>query len=71
MLEGEQPGQRVVLNPLITCGRCEDCLGGRQNLCAECDLIGMYRAGAFAEKITIPERNLIPVPEGMPASHAA
>ena len=71
VLEGEQPGQRVVLNPLITCGKCNDCLDGRQNLCAERDLIGMYRAGAFAEKIAIPERNLIPVPEGMPSEHAA
>ena len=71
MLEGSQRGQRVVLNPLITCGVCDDCLGGRQNLCAERDLIGMYRAGAFAEQIAIPERNLIPVPDGMPAEHAA
>ena len=39
--------------------------------CAERDLIGMYRAGAFAEKIAIPERNLIDVPDGMPSAHAA
>ncbi len=71
VLEGSASGQRVVLNPLITCGVCDDCLGGRQNLCAERDLIGMYRAGAFAEQITIPERNLIPVPDGMPSAHAA
>ncbi len=71
VLEGEKPGQRVVLNPLITCGVCNDCLGGRQNLCAERDLIGMYRAGAFAEQISIPERNLILVPDGMPSAHAA
>ena len=71
VLEGENPGQRVVLNPLITCGACDDCLGGRQNLCSKRDLIGMYRAGAFAEKISIPERNLITVPDGMPAAQAA
>ncbi len=71
VLEGSRPGERVVLNPLITCGVCDDCLGGRQNLCAERDLIGMYRAGAFAEQIAIPERNLIPVPDGLPSAHAA
>ncbi len=71
VMAGERAGQRVVLNPLITCGRCNECLGGRQNLCAERDLIGMYRAGAFAERIAIPERNLIPVPDGMPSAHAA
>jgi len=71
VLEGTDQGRRVVLNPLITCGVCDDCLGGRQNLCAQRDLIGMYRAGAFAEKIAIPERNLIMVPDDMPGAHAA
>jgi len=71
VLEGSQPGQRVVLNPLITCGLCQHCLGGRQNLCAKRDLIGMYRAGAFAEQIAIPERNLITVPEDMDSAEAA
>ena len=71
VLEGASKGQRVVLNPLITCGECPECLSGRQNLCARRDLIGMYRAGAFAEQIAIPERNLIPVPAGMDSAKAA
>ena len=71
VIEGSHRGQRVALNPLITCGVCYECLGGRQNLCSQRDLIGMYRAGAFAETIAIPERNLIPVPDGMPSEHAA
>ena len=71
VIDGPGEGQRVVLNPLITCGVCDACLDGRQNLCAERDLIGMYRAGAFAEKIAIPGRNLIPVPDGMAGAHAA
>jgi len=71
VIEGSASGQRVVLNPLITCGVCDNCLDGRQNLCAERDLIGMYRAGAFAEQIAIPERNLIPLPDGMAGEQAA
>jgi alcohol dehydrogenase len=71
VLQGSNIGQRVVLNPLITCGACEECRGGRSNLCRERDLIGMARPGAFAEQVAIPERNLIPVPAGMPAEHAA
>jgi alcohol dehydrogenase len=71
VIEGSRAGEKVVLNPLITCGVCTDCLAGRQNLCANRDLIGMYRAGAFAEQIAIPERNLIPVPPDMSASRAA
>ncbi len=60
---GRQQGKRVVLNPLITCGQCNHCLGGRSNLCAERELIGMRRAGAFAQYINIPERNLLDVPQ--------
>ena len=54
VIEGSRPGQAVLLNPLITCGKCTECLSGRQNLCAQRDLIGMLRPGAFAEQIRAP-----------------
>ena len=62
---GEHAGRRVVLNPLITCGRCNHCLGGRSNLCTKRELIGMRRAGAFAQYINIPEQNLLEIPQDM------
>lgn len=62
---GAQKGNRVVLNPLITCGQCDHCLGGRSNLCVSRELIGMRRAGAFAEYISIPEQNLLAMPQDM------
>lgn len=68
---GRLQGQRVVLNPLITCGTCDACLGGRANLCAGRELIGMNRPGGFAQRIAIPERNLIAIPDDMKPSHAA
>lgn len=68
---GTLEGRRVVLNPLMTCGVCDDCCGGRSNLCRHRELIGMNRPGAFAERIAIPEQNLIPVPEDMDPVHAA
>lgn len=71
VIEGPLKGKRVVLNPLMTCGSCENCLGGRQNLCSQRDLIGMYKPGAFAERIAMPSRNLFEVPEDMPANKAA
>jgi threonine dehydrogenase-like Zn-dependent dehydrogenase len=71
VLEGPAPGGRVVLNPLISCGTCGFCKEGRANLCAERELIGMRLPGAFAERIAIPARNLIPVPEGMDPAKAA
>ncbi len=71
VVSGNKTGQRVVLNPLITCGTCKDCRDGRNNLCAERKLIGMNYPGAFAEYITIHEKNLIPIPDGMNPVHAA
>jgi len=62
---GAQQGRRVVLNPLMTCGSCDHCQGGRSNLCAERELIGMRLAGAFAQYVTIPERNLLDMPQEM------
>jgi alcohol dehydrogenase len=62
---GALKGQRVVLNPLMTCGTCNHCQGGRSNLCAQRELIGMRRAGAFAQYVTLPERNLLHMPQDM------
>ena len=46
-----RPGQRVTGNPLITCGRCDWCLQGRDNLCANRTMVGMTRPGAFAAEL--------------------
>ncbi len=62
---GPLKNRRVVLNPLMTCGHCDHCQGGRSNLCSERELIGMRLAGAFAQYITIPERNLLDMPQDM------
>lgn len=71
VLSGKYLGQRVVLNPLICCGNCLECRSGRSNLCADRKLIGMNYPGAFAEFITIPEKNLLLLPDGMNPVHAA
>ena len=71
VIAGEAEGKRVVINPLITCGRCPLCDTGRSNLCARRELIGMRLAGAYAEVVTIPSINLIPIPENLNAVHAS
>ncbi|WP_211224857.1 alcohol dehydrogenase catalytic domain-containing protein [Neptunomonas japonica] len=71
VLDGRYAGQRMVINPLMTCGECEDCVGGRSNLCRHRELIGMYLPGAFAEQVAIAERNLLPIPADMNPIHAA
>ena len=71
VISGEAGGKRVVINPLITCGQCPLCDTGRSNLCARRELIGMRLAGAYADLVTIPSVNLIPIPEGLNAVHAS
>jgi alcohol dehydrogenase len=65
IVEGPGTGMRVTVNPLITCGTCEYCVGGRNNLCSRRTMIGMTRHGGFAELMTIPTGSVIEVPQDM------
>jgi alcohol dehydrogenase len=71
ILEGPGKGRRVTVNPLITCGHCEYCVQGRNNLCANRTMIGMTRAGGFAQLVTTAASSVIELPAGMPARAAA
>ena len=64
-------GQRFTGNPLITCGVCEYCVQGRNNLCANRTMVGMTRPGAFAEFMSIPAASLIAMPQDLPTRSAA
>ena len=62
---GPRDGDRVTINPLVTCGTCPACGSGRDNLCATRQIISMPpRQGAFAQYVTMPDRNLVSVPDG-------
>lgn len=64
--------RRVTVNPLVTCGTCEACLAGRDNLCASRQIISMPpREGAFAELLAMPEGNLVSVPDHVSLENAA
>ncbi len=56
---------------MITCGKCEYCLQGRDNLCSDRDMIGMSRQGAFAQYMTIPKQCLVHAPNQMNSNHVA
>ena len=64
-------GARVTGNPLITCGYCDYCVQGRNNLCSNRTMVGMTRPGAFAEYMSIPASCLISLPDDMSADIAA
>jgi len=71
IIDGPGIGRRVTGNPLISCGRCEFCVQGRNNLCADRTMVGMTRPGAFAQYMSIPEKELIDIPDDMSATQAA
>ena len=53
IVEGQKRGQIVTGNPLITCGKCDYCLQGRDNLCSDRDMIGMNRPVSYTH-LTLP-----------------
>jgi NADPH:quinone reductase-like Zn-dependent oxidoreductase len=61
--EGAVPaGHRVMLQPGLRCGRCAACAAGRDNECVQYDVLGLRSDGGYAELISVPIENLIPLP---------
>jgi threonine 3-dehydrogenase len=52
------PGDIVSGEGHVVCGRCRNCMAGRRHLCANTQGVGVNRAGAFAEYISLPMTNL-------------
>jgi threonine dehydrogenase-like Zn-dependent dehydrogenase len=64
-------GDAVVVNPILSCGQCGPCQRGLRHICRERQIIGVHRAGGFAERVAVPGPALRPVPPGMPWETAA
>ena len=69
---GVQAGDRVMVQPGMSCGRCAQCLSGDDNECAQYEVLG-YRnhPGGYAEYVTVPVQNLIPIPDSIDFVNAA
>jgi len=59
---GVAEGDRVVLNPGLSCGHCVACLGGRDHFCPDFRMLGEQTWGGHAEYVVVPQANLVPVP---------
>ncbi len=66
-----KPGDRVVLNPGISCDACEYCRAGEHSLCTTFRLLGEHLHGTFAEAIRVPAANVEVVPAQVPWAEAA
>ncbi len=68
---GIEVGQRVVVNPTLSCGHCAWCRRGEDSLCDAFGIIGEHTRGGMAEYLVVPARNIMPFPEEMSFTDAA
>ncbi|HEX6790374.1 MAG TPA: zinc-binding dehydrogenase [Candidatus Krumholzibacteria bacterium] len=64
-------GQRVLMNPSISCGTCEFCQRGDVTLCTTYQLVGEHTSGTLCEQIVLPAQNALPFPDSMSFEDAA
>jgi NADPH2:quinone reductase len=56
-------GQRVIVDPALSCGACSACLRGEESLCPDFQIIGEHVRGGYAEFFAAHHQNIIPVPD--------
>ena len=64
-VEGFNEGDPVVVPAVLTCGACEACRQGRENICQRMVMVGNNIDGGYAEYITVPAKDLIPLPANL------
>jgi NADPH:quinone reductase-like Zn-dependent oxidoreductase len=69
---GTVNGQRVMVYPGVSCGRCQYCKSGRENLCSEFAIIGGMSSwnGGYAERVVVPAKNVISLPRRLKSETA-
>ena len=68
---GIAPGQRVLLSPGTSCGRCRMCLAGEDSSCRQYRILGYLVPGGYAERLKCPTANLVPLPDAIGFEEAA
>ncbi|MHB8141072.1 MAG: zinc-binding dehydrogenase [Vulcanimicrobiaceae bacterium] len=69
-IEGRYEGDRVLIPALLTCGTCDACRRGRENICEHGIMPGNHIDGAYAEYIRVPAKDLLALPEDLPLEDA-
>jgi 2-desacetyl-2-hydroxyethyl bacteriochlorophyllide A dehydrogenase len=67
-VHGFAPGDRVAVDPIVSCHACPACLSGRVNACRTLKLLGVDLPGGFAEYVVAPASHLYALPENIPLS---
>lgn len=64
-------GDRVVVEPLLSCKRCTPCRAGHEHVCRNLKLLGIEADGGFAEYVCAPAERVYPVPDSVSDEEAA
>lgn len=64
-------GDKVLISPGISCGHCEMCIGGSDNLCQSYHVVGTVEDGTCAEFVKLPAMNVLPIPKDLDFKEAA
>jgi NADPH:quinone reductase-like Zn-dependent oxidoreductase len=70
-VQGLKVGDRVCVNPNLTCGRCEFCAQGEDSLCVRYGILGEHVPGGLAELVTVRAENVLPLPAQVSYTDAA
>jgi 6-hydroxycyclohex-1-ene-1-carbonyl-CoA dehydrogenase len=70
-VSGIETGDHVIIPAVLTCGRCENCRKGRENICNHMVMIGNNMNGGYAEFIVVPAKDLIPLPKHLPLENCS
>lgn len=62
---GFEVGDEVVVDPSLSCGRCDYCLNDDIVYCSEFEILGEHRSGTFSEKVVVPTINVLPKPSAI------
>ena len=64
-------GQRVLIPAVLTCGHCQACRLGRENICGHMIMLGNHFDGAYAEYVAVPAKDVLDLPESIPLEEAS
>lgn len=64
-------GDKVLVDPGISCGVCRECVDGNENLCPRYYILGAGCNGGYAEFVAVPAGNCFPIPRGLDFHQAA
>lgn len=70
-VRGREIGQRVLVNPRMTCNQCRWCSAGQDEFCESSGMLGSSRSGSYAEYVGVPATSAVSIPDSLSFQEAA